>query len=121
MRRKFQGLAVVVAAAALLAMVPSLGLAAPATVVNDAGCVMYDGNFNLVVLTFDSLSVGTASDNCNSTIQCKASGVTPSDTGKTVKFNGFVCSTGFGLTTQTQEVVTKSGHASLVCHVNTCP
>ncbi|MGH7948124.1 MAG: hypothetical protein ACREQF_02740 [Candidatus Binataceae bacterium] len=102
-------------------MSPSPAIAAPATVINDAGCLMVDGNNNPVVVTFDSLAVGTASDNCNSTIQCKASGVTPSSTGRTVKFTDFLCSTTFGLTTRTQEVVTKSGQASLVCHVNTCP
>jgi hypothetical protein len=120
MKRDFRRFAVLLPAVAFLLMVPSLGLADPATVINDGGCVMFDGDQNLVVVSYDSLAVGTASDNCNSMIQCKASGVTPSSTGKTVKFTDFVCSTGFGVTTRSQQIVTKSGQASLTCHINTC-
>lgn len=93
-----------------------------ALVVQDSGCVMLDSTGLPGAYTLESNAVGTASDNCNSTIQCKAKIANP--TKKAIKFTGktspFVCSTTFGLTNNWQQVISASGSASLVCRINTC-
>jgi hypothetical protein len=109
-------------ALALIAVSSSTAHAARAVVVQDSGCNMLNSSGLLGVVSLESNAVGTASDNCNSMIQCKAKIANP--TKKTIKFNGTTtqipCSTIFGLTLDWQQVISASGSASLVCHINTC-
>jgi len=109
-------------ALALIAMGSSTSHAAPAVVVQDSGCIMLDIAGVPNTLSLESNAVGTASDNCNSMIQCKAKIANP--TKKTIKFNGnnvlIPCSTTFGLTSDWKQVISASGSATLVCHINTC-
>ncbi len=114
----------VAAVAAMLFALPSLCAAAPAVVVHDTGCGVFDASGNLVFLSEGAkLSVGTANTNsCNATINCKASISNP--TKKTIKFDststGLPCGTINGLTEDWQEVISASGQLSLVCHLKTC-
>jgi hypothetical protein len=106
-------------------MMPSLVRAEGAIVIKDDGCTMLDASGNPSVPTEDSIKVGTFSNNCNSTISCKAKGV-ENTTGKAVHWDfesaGYIsCSTGFGDTNDWHEIISKSGVAHLICHVNTCP
>jgi len=122
MKSVLASFAILLAVGAITLVAPSLANAEAAVVVTDAGCGMLDGDGNFVA-SESSLSVTTNSANCNGTLTCKAKGVT-NTAGTTVKFNfastDLLCSTPAGLTEQWQEVVTKSGQASLVCHVNMC-
>jgi len=124
MKRILKSLAVLTAAAALVVvMMPSLAVADGAIVIKDEACGLFDGDGGVVV-TNDTVQVGTFSHNCNSTISCKTKGVANS-TGKAVHWDfdssgGISCGTGFGSTTDWHEIVSKSGVAHLICHVNTC-
>ena len=107
---------------ALVAIAPAAH-AERAVVVQDGGCMMFNTAGALVVVSLESNSVGTNSDNCNAMIQCKAK--IPNTTKKTIKFSGATsptipCSTINGLTQDWQQVISASGSASLTCHLNTC-
>ncbi|MGH7948123.1 MAG: hypothetical protein ACREQF_02735 [Candidatus Binataceae bacterium] len=125
MKRNSRIFAVLVAALAFMVIVPSFGFADPAIVIKDDVCGMLDSDGNLTVLTEDSIKVGTFSNNCNATLSCKTKGVT-NTTGKAVHWDfdsagSLPCNTGFGVTEQWHEIISKSGVAHLICHVNMCP
>ncbi len=113
------------AVAVIVTMVPSRARAEGAEINKDVGCTMYDANGNLTVIASDSVQIGTNSQRCNSTISCKAKGV-DNTTGKAIHWdtdttsNG-LCSTGFGITDRWSEIISTSGVAHLICHVNTGP
>lgn len=93
-----------------------------AVVVKDIGCGLLDGDGNFA---FTSESHAVSTNSGNSKITCKAD-VAPSTTQKSaVKWNfantGLLCSTAFGVTEDWEEVVTPSGKASIVCHINPNP
>ena len=116
------GIVFAIAAVVVVAVGTQSAKAQSAVVIKDIGCGLLDGN-GAFVFTSESQAVST--DSGNSKITCKAQ-VTPSATEKgAVKWNfentGFLCSTSFGTTQDWQEVVTPSGQASLVCHINPNP
>lgn len=119
--RRFSRLAGTLALA-LIAVSSSPAHAVPAVGVLDSGCRMLDSTGAIGTFSLESNAVGTGSDNCNAMVQCKAKIANP--TKKTIKFNGdttpVLCSTIFGLTSDWQQVISASGSASLVCHINTC-
>ena len=87
---------------------------APAVVINDFGCGMFDGDGGFV-FTDNSHAVITSSG--NSLLKCSVTGVANS-TGKAVHYRDFLCGTFLGLTTDSHEVVSASGNATLTCHVH---
>lgn len=116
------GLVFVLTLAAFLVSGQETAKADAAVVVKDIGCGLLDGDGNFV---FTSESHAVSTDSGNSKITCKAD-VAPSTTAQgAVKWNfantGLLCSTSFGSTQDWQEVVTPSGKASLVCHINPNP
>ena len=85
-----------------------------ATITKDFGCGMFDGNGGFVI-SDASHSVVTSSG--NSTLKCSAKDV-PNSTGGSVKFEGFGCNTFAGFTTDSREIVSTSGNATLTCQVH---
>jgi len=107
----------------MIAVVPTSALAAAAVVIRDDGCMMVNQYGVVNVVADQNHRVGTFSRNCNSTVQCKATGVT-NTTGKAIHHDfgttGGPCFTGFGYTTNWHQIISKSGVAHLVCHINEC-
>lgn len=83
-----------------------------AGVTKDAGCYLYDGYGSLVLANSDITVVNNGG---NTTLTCKAKGVaTP---GYTVKFKDFLCYTFSGFTSNTYNVVSDLGDATLRCQI----
>ena len=129
MANRFSSRAVnLLAAMAFVVALRAICNASRAVVNRETGCTVLDGDGNEV--TGDkSLVVQTNNDNnCNVTFTCKASGV-PNTTGGTVKWNfnntDLPCDTTVEDTEIWQETLTyssktRTGNASLICHVKTC-
>ena len=79
----------------------------------DFNCGMFDGDGGFLI-TGDSHVV--VNDN-NTNFKCSAKGVANS-TGKAVVFEGFGCRTQGGFTTDSREVISASGNATLTCKVH---
>jgi len=77
-------------------------------------CGVIDGNGNFYLST-DGNAVITPSG--NDKLQCKASGA-PNATGHAVNYNGFLCNTPTGLTTDSRETVSASGNVTLTCRTS---
>lgn len=113
------------AAASLTAAIGGIGVLGGSTAFADSPnaaqinkdftCGLFDGNGNFVV-TDQSHSVVTNSG--NTTLKCSVKDVTPSSTGHAVKFEGFVCNTFLGSTTDSRETVSASGNATLTCEIH---
>jgi photosystem II stability/assembly factor-like uncharacterized protein len=117
MKKIMAVLGVTVAALAVLAtMMPSPATAAArrdgASITKDFGCLLYDGNHNLV-FTDNSHAVVTQN---GGNMWCKAD-VAPPSAGKAVHYGPFLCGTPAGVTDQGTEVVSASGQATLKCPV----
>jgi len=85
-----------------------------ATVTNDSGCALFDGNGGLVLADSDHAVV---TSNGNGTLTCRAKGVA-NTSGHAVTQDGFLCNTPAGITSDTHSTVSANGNSTLVCHVN---
>jgi hypothetical protein len=83
-----------------------------AVIINEFVCGLYDADGN-VVITDNSHAVVNPSG--NGMLRCEAE--VPNSTGRAVIFNNLSCVTFAGFTKGT-EVISASGHATLMCHVN---
>jgi hypothetical protein len=109
--------AVLAATAIVLALLSALGSVSLAHASgNGAGvyrgfvCYLGDASNNLVTTT-DTHSV----DRANGTnLLCQAT--VPNPTGETIVRDGFPCSAGGVITTDTHETISASGNATLTCH-----
>jgi hypothetical protein len=81
-----------------------------ATVINDSGCLLYDGDGNLTFADSDH-SVVTPSG--NQILKCSAT--VSNSTGKAIVLKDFLCNTSLGLTSNTHETISASGQATLTC------
>lgn len=81
----------------------------------DFGCGMFDGNGDFVLATDGTLSVVTHGQ--TAILKCQVFGV-PNDTGDAVVTTGFNCGTFLGPTTNSRNVVSEDGNATLICKVN---
>ena len=91
-----------------------------ALVINDFGCVLLDGDGNMVWAS-DSHAVITHSENGNRVLKCSVKGVDNS-TGKAAHFDientGYVCNAYGVITREWRNMVSKKGNATLTCLVN---
>ena len=85
-----------------------------ATVINDFGCQLYDGDGNLVLADASQVVI-TSSGNTN--FKCSASGVANS-TGKAVVYKDFLCFAYTDFTSDTHETVSANGNATLQCKIH---
>lgn len=105
----------------VLAVASSAALAAPALVINDEGCALFDGN-NQLVFTTDTHRVATQSANGNTVMRCNADVARP-NAGQAVRYDfnstgllcGLMTATGFEVTDDWDAVVSASGQARLTC------
>jgi hypothetical protein len=84
-----------------------------AGIARDFGCGLFDGEGNLVI-TNTSHSVVTSDGSSN--LKCSAQ-VAPPSSGHAEVLEGFGCGTLGGFTTDSHNVVSKSGKAKLSCHL----
>jgi len=84
-----------------------------AGITRDFGCSLFDGEGNIVPATA-SHSVVTSDGSSN--LKCSAQ-VAPPSSGHAEVLEGFLCGTLAGLTTDSHNVVSKSGKAKLSCQV----
>ena len=107
--------------AGVLALASSSAFAAPALVINNEGCGMFDGNGQLVFTT-DTHRVATQSANGNTMFRCNAK-VAPAASGTAARFDfastGLLCglqtANGFEVTDDWDAVVSAEGDARLTC------
>ena len=90
-----------------------------ALVINDFGCLLLDGNGN-IVFTTSSHALNTQNANRNRVLKCSAKGV-PNSTGEAAHFDfkstGYLCNAMGILTSNWHNKVSKSGNATLTCLV----
>ena len=84
-----------------------------AGIARDFGCLLFDGEGNLV-LADKSHSVVTSDGATN--LKCSGQ-VTPPSSGHAEVTEGFGCNTLAGFTTDTHNVVSKSGKAKISCQI----
>ena len=84
---------------------------APATVINDFGCTLYDGDGGFAFADASHAVINSNGD----FIKCKATVV--NSQGKAVRYDDFLCGTLTGVTSDSHETVSASGQATLTCRI----
>ena len=79
----------------------------------DFTCGLIDGNGNFA---FADASHSVVTSSGNSTLKCSAT--VPNSQGKAVHYENFGCGTFLGFTTDSREIVSASGQATLTCQVH---
>ena len=121
------GITITAIAAIMIAWAPSVAYAGNggAIVITDGGCGMLDGNGASAFVT-DSHAVGTFSENGNTMIWCKGTGLAhpggpavifqgPGHNNGKATTLGMNCSTGFDSTPNWFNIVAPSGEGMLIC------
>ena len=85
-----------------------------ASIQDGFGCNMYDQNGTVSVFTDASHSVITHSGKNN----LKCSATTANDTGKSIRFSGFLCYVNGNPTNRSWEVIDSLGNATLTCQIH---
>jgi len=103
------------AVSAVLAMAASAPAMAnnAATITENEGCYMLDQNSEILYADADHAVVTYSG---KGSLKCYATGVA-NDTGKAIRFSGFLCETPAGNTYRSWEVIDTEGNATLTCQV----
>jgi len=119
--KKYGLFAIPVIAAIMIGSAIAPVYAEAAVITKDAGCVLFDGDGNLVAPPGKDVRVTTNSAAGTTKTSCMAKDVA-NDTGKTQKFNfdntGIQCLADGVSTENWHAVVTRSGVSILTCHFN---
>jgi len=83
-----------------------------AFIIRDLGCVLFDGDGNLVAADTDHSVITTSGKN---NFRCQAT-VAPPSSGHAEIMRGFSCFTDLGFTTNSLSVVSDLGDATMTCH-----
>lgn len=116
-RKVILSIALVIIATVLMQFATKSLKANGAVVIQNDGCILFDGNG--ITYTFTNVRVQTSSQNGNTLTNCRTSDVDPSTQGALIynyENTGFPCYTSAGFTNDWINVVTPSGHSSLTCH-----